>query len=80
MKQRGGRRLSQDEVQRVFRRFRGKVKPWPPDRVERRDPATYREPSEIKIAICRNPFCRSWTPTRLTYCTTCHMPRDGSAL
>lgn len=31
-----------------------------------------RRRSEVLIKLCGNIYCRSWTPSRLKYCTICH--------
>lgn len=47
-----------------------KLPPWEGE-VERREPASYQQRSEVLIRLCRNVYCRHWTPTRLTRCVIC---------
>lgn len=36
-------------------------------------PAVERRRSEVMIRLCQNPYCRSWTATRLAWCVVCHL-------
>lgn len=31
-----------------------------------------RRRSQINIRLCQNPYCRHWTPARLSRCVVCH--------
>lgn len=70
---RGGRRISRHEIDATLRRL-FPAKPWT-GAVERRDPSTYREPSEVMIRRCGRIGCGHWTPKRLRLCVVCHQPR-----
>lgn len=65
---RGGRRLSKAQADLALRFLFAREKPWTGP-VERRDPASYRRPSEVMICKCAN--CKHWTPKRLATCTIC---------
>ena len=91
---RGGHRASEASRARIRALFLSKtllenLEPWvgPVERLADLGPTrrvalglapVERRRSEVMIRLCRNPFCRHWTPTRLPECVVCHtrhMPR-----